>query len=63
VILEVDSDLFHAGLLDQEADAARDERLRRAGCMVGRVTDFQAWHRPWEVVEVAAGLLRQAAAA
>lgn len=59
VILEVDSDVFHTSLLDREADAARDARLRAAGHVVGRVTEQQVWHRPREVVAVVNALLRR----
>lgn len=60
VVLEVDSEAFHTSVLDREADAARDERLRAAGYVVGRVTELQVWHRPWEVAATAGRLLREA---
>lgn len=58
VVLEVDSGLYHTSVLDREADAARDERLRAAGHVVGRVTELQVWHRPDEVARSVARLLR-----
>lgn len=60
VVLEVDSEAFHTSVLDREADAARDDRLRAAGYVVGRVTETQVWHRPWEVAATAGALLRKA---
>jgi very-short-patch-repair endonuclease len=62
VVLEVDSEAFHTSVLDREADAARDERLTAAGYVLGRVTELQVWHRPWEVVATARRLLRQTTA-
>jgi very-short-patch-repair endonuclease len=51
LLVEIDSDRFHTSLLDRASDATRDERLRRAGFVVLRFTEFQVWHRPHEVEE------------
>lgn len=50
VIVEVQSALFHGGLLDRARDAERLARLRRAGWIVVEVTDTEVWHRPAIVV-------------
>lgn len=49
-ILEVQSERFHASLLDQEADSQRFARLQAAGYIVTTVTDTDVWHRPRHVV-------------
>jgi very-short-patch-repair endonuclease len=46
VVLEVDGDAYHLALVDQEADAARDARLIRAGYEVVHMSDFETWHDP-----------------
>ncbi len=50
VIVEVQSALFHSGLVDAARDAERLARLRRAGWIVIEVTDEEVWHRKAEVV-------------
>jgi very-short-patch-repair endonuclease len=50
VTIEVDSYLYHGSLLDQAADAARDDAMNDAGFGVARISEDQVWHRPWEVV-------------
>ncbi len=45
VIVEVQSALFHSGLVDRERDARRLARLRQAGWIVVEVTDHEVWHR------------------
>jgi very-short-patch-repair endonuclease len=50
VVVEVQSDLFHTGGVDQRRDAERVARLRRAGWTVLEVTEFEIWHRPSLVV-------------
>jgi very-short-patch-repair endonuclease len=45
VIVEVQSHLFHTGLVDAVRDAERIARLRRAGWIVVTVTDEEVWHR------------------
>lgn len=50
VIVEVQSHLFHTGLVDAARDAERIDRLRRAGWIVVLVTDEEVWHRKAEVV-------------
>jgi hypothetical protein len=50
-LLEVQSERFHAGLLDRRADAERRSRLEAAGYVVVEVSDADVWHYPDEVVE------------
>ena len=50
MIVEVQSALFHSGLVDAARDAERLARLRRAGWIVIEVTDEEVWHRKAEVV-------------
>lgn len=49
-LVEVDSEMFHAALVDVAADARRQRRLEAAGFVVGRVTDGQVFHRRDEVL-------------
>jgi very-short-patch-repair endonuclease len=51
IVIEVDSDLFHASSSDRQADEARDARLLRAGWRVLRVSETQLYHRPWQIIE------------
>ncbi len=51
LVLEVDSETFHAALSSQADDAARQHRLEDAGFLVVRATDDEAWHRPRQIVE------------
>ncbi|WP_334144415.1 type IV toxin-antitoxin system AbiEi family antitoxin domain-containing protein [Rhabdothermincola sp.] len=51
VIVEIDSDLHHTSISDRRADAARQAALEAAGWLVVRITEFELWHRPQEVVE------------
>lgn len=50
LVLEVDSERFHSALTDVADDRRRQERLQSAGFTVVRVTDFQVWHRPAQVI-------------
>jgi very-short-patch-repair endonuclease len=50
VIVEVQSHLFHGGLVDAARDAERVARLRRAGWIVLEVTDEEVWHRKSDVI-------------
>jgi very-short-patch-repair endonuclease len=50
IVVEIDSDRFHASLSDRAADAERDARLRRAGWRVLRFTESQLYHRPDEIL-------------
>jgi len=50
IVVEVQSALFHSGLVDRARDASRLERLRRAGWAVIEVTDDEVWSRPDVVV-------------
>ena len=59
LVIEVQSEMYHGALIDQQADEHRLARLRAAGFEVVEVTDEQVWNRPWEVVAaVRAGLTR-----
>lgn len=49
LVVEVDSERYHAALSSQADDAVRQTRLEAAGFRVERVTDFQVWHRAREV--------------
>lgn len=49
--LEVQSERFHASLLDRQRDADRLTRLRAAGFVVVTVTDTDVWHYPDQVIE------------
>ena len=50
VALFVDSDRFHAALLDRAHDLAQTDALVRAGFVVVRVRAFDIWHRPWHFI-------------
>lgn len=50
-LLEVQSERFHASLLDTRDDAARRARLEAAGYVVVEVSDTDVWHYPDDVVE------------
>ena len=57
LIVEVQSEAFHAALCDSDADERRIAELRSAGFVVVEVTDTDAWTVPGIVVEkVSAGL-------
>jgi very-short-patch-repair endonuclease len=49
-IVEVDSERYHAALVDRRADEARQLRLEAAGFTVTRVADVDVWHRPHVVI-------------
>lgn len=51
IVVEVQSDLHHTGLVDRTRDEVRLARLRRAGWCVVEVTEHEVWHRPRLVVE------------
>lgn len=50
VVVEIDSDLHHSTLLDEQSDSRRDEALGAAGYRVVRVREHDLWHRPEEVL-------------
>jgi len=59
LVVEIDSDLHHAALLDARRDAARTERLRADGWEVLRISEHDLWHRaPWVVDELRAAWFR-----
>lgn len=63
-LLEVQSERFHASLVDQETDQRRLARLGAAGFVVAAVTEVDVWHRTPRVVEaVRQGRKRAASAA
>lgn len=45
VVVEVQSDLHHSGLVDRARDERRIARLRRAGWVVVELTEFEIWHQ------------------
>lgn len=58
LILEVDSDLYHGALIDTVADERRTAALRAAGFLVVHVPEYDAWHRPWLVIDALERALR-----
>lgn len=50
VVVEVQSDLYHSGLVDRVRDRERLARLRRAGWTVLEVWESEIWHRPDQVL-------------
>lgn len=52
LVVEVQSERFHASLLDQQADASRIGRLEDAGFVVVTLTDVDVWHRAAKVVKL-----------
>lgn len=50
-ILEVQSERFHASLLDQQADRDRLSQLEAAGFVVVTVSDTDVWHRKRKVAD------------
>ena len=60
VILEVQSERYHAALCNRRDDAVRVEALEDAGFVVAEVWDSQVWDRPWEVVRSAQTAIRVA---
>jgi very-short-patch-repair endonuclease len=50
VVLEVQSERFHASLIDHQLDAERLSRLRAAGFAVVEITETEVWHRPERLV-------------
>ncbi len=50
IVFEIDSDLHHTSISDRERDAARQLRLEAEGWRVVRITEFEVWHRPAELV-------------
>jgi len=64
VVVEVQSDMFHASLRDQRIDSERIQRLERAGWRVVEVFEREVWHRPDVVlakVRAARAAIRRAA--
>ncbi|MET0903441.1 MAG: hypothetical protein ABWZ52_09395 [Acidimicrobiales bacterium] len=62
LIVEIQSERFHASLIDRQLDAHRIARLHRAGHVVVEITEFQVWHRPHEVLEAVRAGRTEAAA-
>jgi len=46
LLIEVQSDLHHASLVDRANDSSRIRRLRYAGFIVVEVWENEVWHRP-----------------
>lgn len=51
LVVEVQSERYHAALLDEQHDAERREALQRAGFVVVEVWDTDVWHHPATVVD------------
>jgi len=51
LIVEIQSEKYHAALVDKVADAARRARLEAAGFVVIEAWDTEVWHRPHLVNE------------
>ncbi len=51
LIVEIDSETFHASLVDQAADEVRRQRLRDAGFTVLVITSVDVWHQGAAVQE------------
>lgn len=51
VIVEIDSDVHHRSIVDEEADAVRDARLEAAGYIVVRVPEYEVWFDTPAMVE------------
>jgi len=49
-IVEIQSWMYHASLIDVTADAKRISALRSAGFVVAEIKDSTVWTRPREVV-------------
>lgn len=49
-IVQVDSDRFHTALVDAAHDERQTSALTASGWVVERLTEFQVWYRPDEVV-------------
>ncbi len=50
IVVEVDHSRWHGSLSDSANDARRDARLRAAGWLVIRVSEFDVWHRKHAVI-------------
>ncbi len=48
--IEVDSDRFHAGLVDREVDAGKSERITAIGWTLIRITEHEAWYQRAELI-------------
>lgn len=58
IVIEVQSERFHAALSSRRDDAIRFERLRSAGFTVVEVWEDEVWHRPARFLEAVQRLLR-----
>lgn len=58
VVIEVQSERFHAALSSRRDDAVRFERLRSAGFSVVEVWEDEVWHRPADFLGTVTRLLR-----
>lgn len=62
LIVEIDSDRFHASLTDARYDAERDRRFAELGLRTFRCTEHEVWHEPEQVVHRLRSELRRRAA-
>ncbi|MDP1819006.1 MAG: DUF559 domain-containing protein [Acidimicrobiales bacterium] len=51
LVVEIQSELHHAALVDRTADAARRTRLEGDGFEVVEVWDAEVWHEPARVAD------------
>lgn len=52
LLVEIDSETFHASRIDQARDEQRRASLRAAGHVVLVIPTFDLWHRPGEVQDL-----------
>jgi hypothetical protein len=50
-VSQIDSDLYHAALVDKRRDEMQTAALRAAGFVVDRIPEFDVWHRRDRVLE------------
>ncbi len=51
LVVEIQSERYHAALTDRAHDAARRAALEAAGFVVVEIWDFEIFHQPWVVVK------------
>ena len=59
VVIEIQSDRWHASLVDRAADAARRARLESLGFVVVEVWESQLFHGPYDWAEGVASLIHR----
>jgi very-short-patch-repair endonuclease len=61
VIIEVQSERYHASLSSRRDDKLRRDKLEAAGFIVAEVWDRQLWHAPDEARDIVRAALRRVA--